>query len=64
MSAIKPEDIIATLQSLNLIKYWKGQHVICVTPRLIDEHLKTYTKNDTLQIDPEKLKWIPPNKRN
>lgn len=25
MSAIKPEDIIGTLQSLNLIKYWKGE---------------------------------------
>eukprot|EP01080_Neovahlkampfia_damariscottae_P010400 gene10400-2929_t len=28
MTAIKPDDIISTLQSLNLIKYWKGQHII------------------------------------
>ena len=27
-------------QSLNLVKYWKGQHVICVTPKLIEEHLR------------------------
>ena len=35
------EDIVTTLQSLNLIKYWKGQHVICVTPKLIEEHMGT-----------------------
>ena len=48
MSAIKTEDIISTLQSLNLIKYWKGQHVICVTPRLIEEHLKSQPKKAML----------------
>ena len=34
MTAIKTEDIIATLQSLNLIKYYKGQHIISVTPKV------------------------------
>ena len=29
MTAIKTEDIISTLQSLNLIKYWKGQVQLC-----------------------------------
>ena len=23
-----------------MVKYWKGQHVICVTPKLIEEHLR------------------------
>jgi len=63
MSAIKPEDIISTLQSLNLIKYWKGQHVICVTPKLIEEHLKNHPKKDNMEIDPSKIKWIPPKDR-
>lgn len=36
MTAIKTEDIISTLQSLNLIKYWKGQHIISVTPKVIE----------------------------
>ena len=59
MSAIKTEDIISTLQSLNLIKYWKGQHVICVTPRLIEEHLKSQPKKAMLEIDPSLLRWTP-----
>ena len=34
MTAIKTEDIISTLQSLNLIKYWKGQHIITVSQKV------------------------------
>uniref|UniRef100_A0A674GRK7 Histone acetyltransferase n=1 Tax=Taeniopygia guttata TaxID=59729 RepID=A0A674GRK7_TAEGU len=41
MTSITQTDIISTLQSLNMVKYWKGQHVICVTPRLVEEHLKS-----------------------
>jgi histone acetyltransferase MYST1 len=58
MTAIKPDDIISTLQSLNLIKYWKGQHIISVTPKIIEEHLKKANKN-TQFIDPTKLHWTP-----
>ena len=35
MTSITQNDIITTLQSLNLVKYWKGQHVICVTPKVL-----------------------------
>ena len=65
MTSITQGDIISTLQvfvkptlmriyhhfvqSLNLVKYWKGQHVICVTPKLIEEHLRLakFVKNIT-----------------
>jgi histone acetyltransferase MYST1 len=58
MTAIKTEDIISTLQSLNLIKYWKGQHIISVTPKVIEEHLKQNSKN-TFRIDPKLIHWAP-----
>lgn len=58
MTAIKTEDIISTLQSLNLIKYWKGQHIISVTPRVIEEHLKNNSKQ-TVRIDPSCIHWVP-----
>lgn len=35
-TSIKLEDIISTLQSLHLIKYWKGQHIISVTPKIVE----------------------------
>ena len=60
MTAIKTEDIISTLQSLNLIKYWKGQHIISVTPKIIEEHLKAANKNANWKIDPKNIHWAPP----
>lgn len=58
MTAIKTEDIISTLQSLNLIKYWKGQHIISVTPKIIEEHLKSTAKN-TQKIESKNIHWAP-----
>ncbi|KAI8014219.1 Histone acetyltransferase of the MYST family 1 [Camellia lanceoleosa] len=40
MTAIKAEDILSTLQGLELIQYRKGQHVICADPKVLDRHLK------------------------
>jgi len=65
MTSITQNDIISTLQSLNLVKYWKGQHVICVTPKLIEEHLKSAEyKKPSLTVDINSLRWNPPKKPN
>lgn len=64
MTSIANTDIITTLQTLNLVKYWKGQHVICVTPKLVEEHLKSEQfKKPRLNVDVSALKWAPPPKR-
>lgn len=34
------DDVVKTLESLSLIKYWKGDHIISVTQKIVDEHLK------------------------
>ena len=58
-TAIQTEDIIATLQSLNLIKFWKGQHVIAVSPKIVEEHLRQNARR-SLRCDPSLLTWQPP----
>eukprot|EP00243_Klebsormidium_subtile_P006293 TRINITY_DN2644_c0_g1_i1.p1 TRINITY_DN2644_c0_g1~~TRINITY_DN2644_c0_g1_i1.p1 ORF type:complete len:634 (-),score=132.24 TRINITY_DN2644_c0_g1_i1:213-1868(-) len=60
LTAIKTEDIVATLQPLNLIKYWKGQHIISATVKLIDEHLKAIDHQPLPKIESAKLTWTPP----
>jgi len=63
MTSIAQTDIISTLQSLNMVKYWKGQHVICVTPKLVEEHMKTCQwKKPRLIVDPCCLRWSPPKR--
>ncbi|XP_018796613.1 PREDICTED: histone acetyltransferase KAT8-like [Bactrocera latifrons] len=64
LSGITQEDIIYTLQSMKMVKYWKGQHVICVTPKTVMEHLQLpQFKKPKLTVDPVYLRWVPP-KRN
>lgn len=61
ITSITNTDIITTLQTLNMVKYWKGQHVICVTPKLVEEHLKSAQyKRPRLNVDPKCLQWTPP----
>ncbi len=37
MTAIKTEDILTTLQHLNLIQYQKGQHVLVANAKVIEK---------------------------
>lgn len=62
-SGITPEDIIYTLQSMMLVKYWKGVHVICVSPESVAEQLQLpQFRRPQLMVDPKYLKWVPPQK--
>jgi len=55
---IKNDDIISTLQHLNLIQYLKGQHVICAAPHVVESHLKK-CGSPGLEVDPSKIVWTP-----
>jgi histone acetyltransferase MYST1 len=60
LSGIAQDDIITTLQSMKMVKYWKGQHVICVTYKTVQEHLLLPTfRQPKLTIDPAYLRWVP-----
>ncbi|KAH7484178.1 putative MYST-like histone acetyltransferase 1 [Phytophthora ramorum] len=58
MTSIKNEDIIATLQHLNMIKYLGGQYVYVVPTQIVEAHLAKLTKKGP-QVVPEKLHWAP-----
>ena len=63
-TAITQEDIISTLQSLNIVKYWKGQHVISVTPKQVEEIIRTSQyKPPILAVDPDALRWQSASKK-
>jgi histone acetyltransferase MYST1 len=60
LTGIRTEDILSTLHSLNMIKYWKGQHVISVNAAIVDNSLKE--TNRIRLCDPSCLTWQPPSK--
>ncbi|CAH2090417.1 unnamed protein product [Euphydryas editha] len=58
LTSIKKEDVISTLQNLNLINYYKGQYIISVNQETIQQHDKAMEKK-LLRIDPKCLHWTP-----
>ncbi|CAH0755193.1 unnamed protein product [Diatraea saccharalis] len=58
LTSIKKEDVISTLQNLNLINYYKGQYIISVNQETIQQHDKAMEKR-MLRIDPKCLHWTP-----
>merc|ERR1719210_3082161 len=57
-TAIKKEDVISTLQTLNLINYYRGQYVLTLNEELKGRHDKELAKR-RLKIDPNSLHWTP-----
>ncbi|XP_014675659.1 PREDICTED: histone acetyltransferase KAT5-like isoform X3 [Priapulus caudatus] len=56
LTSIKKEDVISTLQYLNLINYYKGQYVIVLTKEVLESHMRAMQKRK-LRIDPKCLHW-------
>ncbi|THD20082.1 Histone acetyltransferase [Fasciola hepatica] len=55
-TAIKRDDVIATLSHLSVLYYVKGQHVIYLSRELIDSHQKSMSRR-ALRVDPKLIQW-------
>ncbi|WVQ70070.1 histone acetyltransferase ESA1 [Kwoniella botswanensis] len=58
-TSITHGDIMHTCQALQMIKYYKGGHIIHLTDAVLEQHRKTMSKNRR-SINPAALKWKPP----
>ena len=58
VTSIKKEDVISTLQHLNLINYYKGQYVISLAKDMLDSHFRSMSKRK-IRIDSKALHWQP-----
>ncbi|KAH6580561.1 hypothetical protein BASA61_009573 [Batrachochytrium salamandrivorans] len=59
MTSITPDDIMHTLQTMDLLKYYHGQFVLYLS----EKSIKYYEKNEAkrkVRIDPACLSWTPP----
>lgn len=63
MTGIATCDVISTLQSLNMVQYFKGQHFISVTPKFVNAWLhSSHCKRPRITVDLNCLRWGPPKK--
>lgn len=58
MTSIKKEDVISTLQHLNLINYYKGQYIMTMSWEMVDAHERSMEKRKQ-RIDSKCLHWTP-----
>ena len=64
-TAIAPNDVMETLSSLNMVKYWKGQYIISITNnKIIEEHFrkkemkKSVSEGKTVKFNPYRLNYL------
>lgn len=57
-TSITHGDVMHTCQALQMIKYYKGQHIIHLTDAVLEQHQKSRAKQRN-PIDPTALKWKP-----
>ena len=58
-TSIKCEDIVGTLQSLGILKFWKGSHIISMTPKVIEDHARFKEKYERFHIKTQNIHWSP-----
>jgi len=58
LTSIKKEDVISTLQHLNLINYYKGQYIVTLAYEIVEAHQRTAEKRK-IRIDSKCLHWTP-----
>jgi histone acetyltransferase HTATIP len=59
ITAMTTTDVLHTLQTLNMLKYYKGQHIICLTEAIVQKYERQKQKK-RIRIDANKLQWKPP----
>ncbi|KAI8085582.1 acyl-CoA N-acyltransferase [Thamnidium elegans] len=57
-TAITTQDILHTLQSIGALKYYRGQHIICLGDKVVEQWERIQQKKKRV-ISPEKLDWRP-----
>lgn len=58
MTSIKKEDVISTLQHLNLINYYKGQYIFTLSEETMSAH-ESALKKRLISVDQKALHWQP-----
>ena len=59
LTAITHDDVLHTIQMMDLLKYYKGQYVFYLSQKNLEDYEKTVAKQK-IKIDPKCLQWTPP----
>lgn len=63
LTCMTTTDILHTLTTLQILRYYKGQHIIVITDSLMaiyEKLIKKVKEKKKHELDPKKLNWTPP----
>lgn len=63
LTCMTTTDILHTLSTLQILRYYKGQHIIVITDQIMmlyDKLVKKVKEKKKHELDPRKLSWTPP----
>jgi histone acetyltransferase HTATIP len=60
-TSITTQDILHTLQNIGALKYYRGQHIICLGDKVVEQYERNREKKKARKrtIDSSKLEWKP-----
>ncbi|KTW32324.1 uncharacterized protein T551_00414 [Pneumocystis jirovecii RU7] len=59
-TSMTSQDVLHTIQNLNILKYYKGQHIICIS-EVIEQQYEKHKIKQKRKINPDGLShWKPP----
>lgn len=59
MTSFTTDDILHTLQAIDALRYHRGQHIIVLSEKILDDWEKLQ-KKIKCRVDPKCLQWTPP----
>ncbi|KAI8894468.1 acyl-CoA N-acyltransferase [Globomyces pollinis-pini] len=59
ITSITIDDIMNTLNAMDMLKYYKGQFILYISEKMVLQYEKSKSKKRE-RIDPKKLEWVPP----
>lgn len=60
MTGFTCDDILHTLQAMDALRYRRGQHIIVLSQKHLEEAERLAQKKGRLKVDPAALRWTPP----
>ncbi|KAJ3045385.1 K(lysine) acetyltransferase [Rhizophlyctis rosea] len=59
LTSIRQEDIVSTLSTMDMIRYFKGDNVICVTPSMVKNYIRDNAVKLERSVDPICINYTP-----
>ena len=58
ITSIKEDDVLSTMQHNDLLRYYKGNYVMYLSPKVMEAH-ERQKKKKIILIDPKCIRWKP-----